>query len=152
MNDTQIFNSPPKNVEQYDYCIVFPLYKYDNYEKETDSLNYDNYKEDSVFDVSEEGQHLIDDIVALFGRYYVYQYNSICLKSNIRLVLIRVSISRIKSKAENIKFNMLLDEHTVQDFLSSGNSDSNIGPLYIPTNPKKSDMSPYQFIYGKILP
>jgi hypothetical protein len=204
--DIQVHKVPPAQVEQYDYCLIFPLTAsvdlptpephrpvsadiggfadryHDNApinnigmddeenqksdanpsvnDKDTlpeePELQFDNFGEIGdgagsyiykTYDVSEEAKDYIGKIITIFGRYYIYQYDN--EDSLLRYLLIRASVTRLKSKAEQMKYKVLLDEYVIKEVMLESGKQYDIEPLYVPSNPLTSKIGPFQYIYTR---
>jgi hypothetical protein len=94
-----VMKSPPKEIEQYDLCIVFPM-------------------DPQVGDVYDDAFPIIDQINKVFGRKYVYQYNA--EDKARRFVLIRSSASKLSFHAERHQLKLLLEAKAVRQAALNG--------------------------------
>jgi hypothetical protein len=65
------------------------------------------------------------------------------------MVMIRLSLEKLRSLADKLEFKMLLDEKILQETARAGNPDKSIGPIDILHDPEESFIRPYEMIYAK---
>jgi hypothetical protein len=65
------------------------------------------------------------------------------------MVMIRLSLEKLRSLADKLEFKMLLDEKTLQETAHAGNPDKQIAPIDILHDPEESFIRPYEMIYAK---
>ena len=64
-------------------------------------------------------------------------------------VLIRASLQKLRSVADEHQVKMLLDETRLQAVLEAGNAEFNIAPVFVPHEPEETEIRPYEFITGR---
>lgn len=134
MDVAELHRLPPEQIDQYDFCLIFPL-----------TPGASDATESII--VSKEADDIIQKLVLAFGKKYIYQYNK--ETQSLRYVLIKGSISRIRAKAEHMKYKMLLDEDNIKDAMLEGDRSRAIAPLTIPHHPLSSNIRPYQHIHAR---
>lgn len=117
---------PPSDLDKYDLCLVFPV---------TNDGNLTN-----------DGTDLMDKIIHAIGMKYFYQFYTHDRKA--RMVVIRSSLAKLKSLAETLKYQMLLDPKVIRSVSNDGDRSNNIQPFKIPTNPSLSIFSSFNFIFA----
>jgi hypothetical protein len=117
--------------EKYDLCLVFKMAIIDN--------GYSS-------ELSEESALIIDKLVHLLGRKHIHQFYS--NDGSKRFVLIRGGIGRLKPKAEQIGFKMLLDPETIKTFANKGDKTCNVYPFEVLHDELITPINPLDFIYG----
>lgn len=65
------------------------------------------------------------------------------------ILLLRVSLSKLRLFADQIDFEMLLDETAVKKHMEKGNPAKDIRPIFIDDGEGITPYKPYQYIYGK---
>lgn len=111
---------------KFDLCLVFDTY------------------EDG--DISEESQAVLDRIVMAVGRKYVHQFIS---DYGEKFVLIRASITKLKSIAERRGIRLLVSPNECLSLLSRGNTDVGISPIFLTENSDITPLDPHDYIYIK---
>jgi hypothetical protein len=111
---------------EYDYCMVFAV------DENTGGMSRYTYRV-----IRKMRQHGLDLFIFYSRR-----------KSHI-FVMIRLSLERLRSFADQIEFKMLLDEKQLEEAATRGNAEMNISPINILHDPEESYIKPYEMIYAK---
>jgi hypothetical protein len=111
---------------EYDYCMVFQV------DENTGGMSRYTYRV-----IRKMRQHGLD-LFLFYSRR----------KSHI-FVMIRLSLERLRSLADQLEFKMLLDEKKLEEIAKQGNSEMNIAPIDILHDPEESYIRPYEMIYAK---
>lgn len=65
------------------------------------------------------------------------------------LVMIRLSLEKLRSLADKLEFKMLLDEQRLEETAKAGKPEKGIGPIDILHDENESFIRPYEMIYAK---
>ena len=63
-------------------------------------------------------------------------------------VLIRASLQKLRSIADLMQFEMLLDEEKLRKVAEAGNDSLNIAPINISHEPEETEIRPHEYITG----
>lgn len=125
--DIHINDKPPSDIEKFDICLVVRI-------------------SDENYEISDKEFSMIENLISSFGRKNVYVYES--AYDRLRFILIRASVSRMKTKAERLSFPMLLDPVACRVLAANGDPQNNIDPFVIPYSPEVTSLRPFDLIYA----
>lgn len=125
----KLLEHDPENLDkasEYDYCMVFEV------DRNTGGMSRYAYRV-----LRKMRQHGLD----LFVFY--------SLRKTHLLVMIRLSLEKLRSLADKLEFKMLLDEKNLEQTAKAGKPEKNIGPIDILHDENESFIRPYEMIYAK---
>lgn len=120
---------PDQNLDkasEYDYCMVFQV------DDNTGGMSRYTYRV-----VRKMRQHGLD-LFLFYSRRKTHIF-----------VMIRLSLERLRSLADQLEFKMLLDEKNLEEAAKKGNPEMNIAPIDILHDPEETFLRPYEMIYAK---
>ena len=118
--------SAPEDEQKYDLCLVLPC---PNGELLPDAVD------------------LMDRIIHAIGMKCYYQYYT--SDRRYRIVLLRVSLSKLRIIAEKIQYKMLLDAKVIKEAAIVGDKANFIDSIRIPNDTIHTKHDPFDFIYAK---
>jgi hypothetical protein len=134
-------------INNYDYCIVFPSVKvHGEWNLTVKGIEYLGKLQDlgfETFTFRVLGQKPFS-VKSVFHPLKKHPYDQYCLI----YVLLRVSVERLREHAERIFLRMLIDPLQAEELLSKGDSEAGIAPITIRHEPDITPLLPYQYIYG----
>jgi hypothetical protein len=134
-------------INNYDYCIVFPSVKiHGEWNLTEKGIEYLGKLQDlgfETFTFRVLGQKPLS-ISSIFHPLKKHPFDQYCLI----YVLLRVSLERLREHAERIDLRMLIDPLQTEDLLSKGDSEAGIAPITIRHEPDITPLLPCQYIYG----
>ena len=124
----------PETVSSYDLCVVFPLIR---------------SNKTHLMEISMDVHNIIHKIIACVGRKYIYMFDSV--HGTHRYVLIRGSSSRLKQKADQLQFQVELNEDNSYRYAFHGDKASGIQSIEIVERPDVTNIRPFQYIFGRFV-